>query len=127
MQEISQENISSNSNLNLIPYHNEDNEYVTDKYQSDTTDGSECNSYSTIHHQASPDESFTSLDDTEVYPNGDVLDDLIMNVNQCYNYENGDYNADRSLYELIIQLTQKEKKSSATNSLLSYEKLQQYG
>ncbi len=115
------ENVST-----LIPYNHEENEYITDKYQSHTPDGSESNSYSTIHHQASPDDSFTSLEDADTCANGDLLDDLIMNVNSGYNYESTDYsNADRSLYELIIQLTQKEKKT-CSNSLVTQEKIQQY-
>lgn len=118
------ENVSS-----LLPYNHDENEYSTDKYQSDTTDGSDCNTYSTIHHQASPNDSFTSVEDADNYTNGDLLDDLIMNVGDpCYNYENNsDYmNADRSLYELIIQLTQKEKKATCSNSLVTCEKLEQY-
>lgn len=67
------------------------------------------------------------MDDVETYANGDMLDDLIMNVNPCYNYENGEYgNTDHSLYELIIQLTQKEKKTTCSNALMTCEKLQQY-
>ena len=114
----------------LIPYNTDENEYHVDKYQSDTTDASDSTSYTTTtHHQASPSGSgsLTSADGTDAYPNGDLLDDFINNA-PCYNnYENGDYNnTDHSLYELIIQLTQKEKKTTCSNSVVTCEKLQQY-
>lgn len=118
------ENVST-----LLPYHGDENDFASDKYQSDTTDGSDCNSYSTIRHQASPDDSYASIEDTDAYASNDLLDDLIMNINSGYNYDNGDYvnTTDRSLYELVIQLTQKEKKSTCANSVLTTcEKLQQY-
>lgn len=107
------ENVST-----LIPYNADESEYHVDKYQSDTNDASDSTSYTTtIHHQASPSGSHTSTDGTEAYPNGDLLDDLIMNPS-CY--------VDHSLCELIIQLTQKEKKTTSVNSVVTCEKLEQY-
>lgn len=111
-------NLADSVNL-LLPYNHDDQEYII----SDTTDGSDSNSYSTIHHQGSPNDSFTSVDDT----NGDLLDDLIMNVDHGYDNPIEYANPDGNLYELIIQLSQKEKKASCSNSsLITCEKIQQY-
>lgn len=145
-----------------LPYGGDGNDFASERYQSDATEGSDCHSYSTAGHRASssPGDSYASVEEADAYAGSDLLDDLMTNVNCGYhNYENEnehghehghehehenerlddggsgsgsgscDYvnTTDRSLYELVIQLTQKEKKSTCGNSVVTTcEKVQQY-